>query len=82
MVYENWAKKVLEKASLEKKDLWRGQLKRLFDPQHPEHTFFRGVTTNPPLSLGAVKDKPFSGLILSKNSSGRIPTRGSSRFSG
>jgi transaldolase len=58
MVYENWAKKVLEKAPLEKKDLWRGQLKRLFDPQHPERTFFRGVTTNPPLSLGAVKDKP------------------------
>jgi len=58
MVYENWARKVLEKAPLEKKDLWRGQLKRLFDPQHPEHTFFRGVTTNPPLSLGAVKDKP------------------------
>ena len=58
MVYENWAKKVLEKAPLEKKELWRGQLQRLFDPQHPEHPFFRGVTTNPPLSLGAVKDKP------------------------
>ncbi len=58
MVYENWAKRVLEKAPPEKKELWRGQLKRLFDPQHPEHTFFRGVTTNPPLSLGAVKDKP------------------------
>jgi transaldolase len=58
MVYENWAKRVLEKAPGEKKELWRGQLKRLFDPQHPEDTFFRGVTTNPPLSLGAVKDKP------------------------
>ena len=58
MVYENWAKKVLEKAPLAKKALWREQLTRLFDPQHPERTFFRGVTTNPPLSLGAVKDNP------------------------
>ena len=58
MVYENWARKVLAKAPLEKKELWRGQLQRLFDPQHPEHTFFRGVTTNPPLNLGAVRDKP------------------------
>jgi transaldolase len=58
MVYENWARKVLEKAPLEKKELWREQLQRLFDPQHPERTFFRGVTTNPPLSLGAVKDNP------------------------
>ena len=58
MVYENWARKVLEKAPIEKKELWREQLQRLFDPQHPERTFFRGVTTNPPLSLGAVKDNP------------------------
>jgi transaldolase len=58
MVYGNWAKKVLEKAPVEKIELWRDQLQRLFDPQHPEHTFFRGVTTNPPLNLRAVKDKP------------------------
>jgi transaldolase len=58
MVYENWAKKVLDKAPAGKKELWNEQLNRLFDPHRPEHTFFRGVTTNPPLSLGAVKDAP------------------------
>jgi transaldolase len=58
MVYANWAKKVLGKAPAGKKELWNEQLNRLFDPQRPEHTFFRGVTTNPPLSLGAVKDAP------------------------
>lgn len=58
MVYTNWAKKVLDKAPADKKELWNNQLSRLFDPQRPEHTFFRGVTTNPPLSLGAVKDAP------------------------
>ncbi len=33
----------------------RGQLKRWFDPEHPEQTLFRGVTTNPPLSLAVIK---------------------------
>lgn len=58
LVYGNWAKKVEEKASSEKKELWKQQLKRLFDPENPVETLFRGVTTNPPLSLNAVKDNP------------------------
>ena len=60
MIYGNWAKRVLEKAPADKKGVWAEQLNRLFDPQYPERTFFRGVTTNPPLSLGAVKDDPNS----------------------
>jgi transaldolase len=58
LVYSNWAKGVLAKASPEKKADWQEQLERLFDPAHPEKTLFRGVTTNPPLSLAAIKDDP------------------------
>jgi transaldolase len=58
MVYGNWAKRVIEKAPADKRRLWGEQLNRLFDSQHPERTFFRGVTTNPPLSFGAIKDDP------------------------
>jgi transaldolase len=58
MVYRNWTRRVIENAPAGKKELWTEQLNRLFDPQHPEHTFFRGVTTNPPLSLGAIRDDP------------------------
>lgn len=58
LVYANWAKSVVEKAPAGKKEPWEKQLKRLFDPQNSKETFFRGVTTNPPLSLAAVKDDP------------------------
>jgi len=58
LVYDNWAKGVVEKAPPEKKEVWKRQLKRLFDPENPKETQFRGVTTNPPLSLAAVKDNP------------------------
>jgi len=58
LVYENWAKKVVENAPPAKKELWSQQLKRLFSPENPEETLFRGVTTNPPLSLNAIKDNP------------------------
>ena len=58
LVYGNWAKGVVEKAPPEKKEIWKRQLKRLFDPENPKETQFRGVTTNPPLSLAAVKDNP------------------------
>jgi len=58
LVFTNWAKTIVEKAPQEKKDPWERQLKRLFNPERPGETFFRGVTTNPPLSLNAVKNDP------------------------
>jgi len=58
LVYRNWAQAVVEGASADKKDAWRAQLGRLFDPDRLGETLFRGVTTNPPLSLNAVKDNP------------------------
>ncbi len=58
LVYRNWARGVVEKAPGGKRDIWGKQLKRLFDPENSGATFFRGVTTNPPLSLNAIKDDP------------------------
>jgi transaldolase len=58
LVYRNWAKAVVDGAPAEKKEIWRAQLDRLFDPDRPGETLFRGVTTNPPLSLNAIKDNP------------------------
>lgn len=58
LVYANWAKGVIAKAPPERRGTWQAQLARLFDPAHPETTLFRGVTTNPPLSLAAIKDDP------------------------
>jgi transaldolase len=58
LVYRNWAKAIAKGAPTEKKEVWRAQLNRLFDPDHPGETLFRGVTTNPPLSLDAIKDNP------------------------
>ena len=49
---------LLDKAPNGKKEAWREQLRRLFDPEKSGETLFRGVTTNPPLSLAAVKDNP------------------------
>lgn len=55
LVYSSWAEGVLKKIPPERKGEVREQLKRLFDPEHPEKTIFRGVTTNPPLSLQVIK---------------------------
>jgi transaldolase len=58
LVYGNWARAVLAKAPAGKRERWQEQLARLFDPERPAETLFRGVTTNPPLSLGAIRDDP------------------------
>ena len=58
LVFKNWAKNVVDRAPSEKKEIWKRQLERLFDPENPGATQLRGVTTNPPLSLAAVKDNP------------------------
>jgi transaldolase len=57
-VFETWRTQMLEAAAPE--DRWElaEELLRLWDPEHPEATIFRGVTTNPPLSLAAIRDDP------------------------
>lgn len=61
LVYEQWAKKLLAGAPSNKKDAWADQLKRLYDPAKVAadgSMGFRGVTTNPPLSLQAILGDP------------------------
>ena len=58
LVYRNWAQGMVEKAPKGRRKKWREELKRLFDPEDSGATFFRGVTTNPPLSFKAIKDNP------------------------
>jgi transaldolase len=55
LIYSSWMEGVLKKAASGKVEEIREQLKRFFDPEQPGKTLFRGVTTNPPLSLGVVK---------------------------
>ena len=61
LVYDKWAKDVLSKAPTSKKAIWEEQLKRLYDPKiiSAKGTMgFRGVTTNPPLSLQTILADP------------------------
>ena len=57
LVYSVWAEGFLKKTPADRAGELREQLKRLFDPEHPEETLFRGVTTNPPLSLAVIKNR-------------------------
>ena len=61
LVYQQWAKGVLSEAPVAKKGIWEEQLKRLYDPEEVSKAGvmgFRGVTTNPPLSLQAILANP------------------------
>lgn len=61
LVYAGWKADVLANAPAEKRADWDQQLTRLFDPARieAEGTMgFRGVTTNPPLSLQAIQADP------------------------
>ena len=50
LIFKAWAESMLEKASPEKKEELKEQLKVLFDPDNPAETLFCGVTTNPRLT--------------------------------
>lgn len=58
LVIETWRAQMLEAAAPEDRDELEEDLLRLWDPENPEATLFRGVTTNPPLSLAAIQDDP------------------------
>jgi transaldolase len=61
LVYDQWSEGVLSKAPVAKKAVWEEQLKRLYDPETISEEGvmgFRGVTTNPPLSLQAILADP------------------------
>jgi transaldolase len=58
VIFDNWCKKLLEKADAGDRDLLQAQFNRMYDPDNPMDQLFRGVTTNPPLSLQAIQDDP------------------------
>jgi len=58
VIFGNWCKKMLAKAEPGDQDTLKRQFARMYDTEHPLDQLFRGVTTNPPLSLAAFKDDP------------------------
>jgi transaldolase len=61
LIYEGWKREVLTGAPADKRDVWSAQLIRLFDEEAVRtrgQMGFRGVTTNPPLSLQAIQAAP------------------------
>lgn len=56
LIYEPWAKELLLSIEDEgKKKRIEAQLSRLYSKKDPASSFFRGVTTNPPLSQAVLK---------------------------
>ena len=56
VIFNNWCKKVLEKAGAQDREELSRQFARMYDENNPATQLFRGVTTNPPLSLQAIQD--------------------------
>jgi len=58
LVYNKWVQKMIAAALPAKRPILEEQLQRFYDPQDPAGGIVRGCTTNPPLSLTAVKSDP------------------------
>lgn len=58
LVFESWVKKMVDDAPPAKKALLEEQLNRIYVLDDPAKSLIRGCTTNPPLSLTAVKNDP------------------------
>ena len=58
VIFGNWCQKMLAKADAGDRGNLECQFARMYDVGHPLSQLFRGVTTNPPLSLAAFKDDP------------------------
>ena len=58
LVYDKWAQQVVDSAAPNKRATLAEQLQRLYNTQDPAQSLIRGCTTNPPLSLKAVKSDP------------------------
>ncbi|MEW6332694.1 MAG: transaldolase family protein [Thermodesulfobacteriota bacterium] len=60
LVFESWCRKMLAASEEGDRDTLKRQFGRMIDKNNPDASLFRGVTTNPPLSLEAIKDdEPF-----------------------
>jgi transaldolase len=58
VIFKNWCHKMLDKAAPENRNILQRQFGRMYNEKAPEKQLFRGVTTNPPLSLQAIQDDP------------------------
>jgi transaldolase len=58
VIFGNWCTKMLAKADAADKPVLEAQFARMYNLDDPKSQLFRGVTTNPPLSLAAFKDDP------------------------
>ncbi len=58
VIFGNWCEKMLAKADDADKPALKAQFARMYNADDPMSQLFRGVTTNPPLSLAAIKDDP------------------------
>jgi transaldolase len=58
LVFETWRSRMIESAEPEQRDDVAADLARLWDPDDLASTEFRGATTNPPLSLAAMRHDP------------------------
>lgn len=67
VIFSNWCLKMLDKAAPEDREIMQGQFARMVDESAPETQLFRGVTTNPPLSLQAIQDHPPSWEDVAQN---------------
>ncbi len=60
LIFKSWVKKMVGSAPPARKAAWEEQLNRVYVIDDPAKSLVRGCTTNPPLSLTAVKnDLPF-----------------------
>ena len=51
VIFDDWTQDVLKEVPEEDKEIVRKQLKRYYNPEDPQSMLFRGVTTNPSLSM-------------------------------
>ena len=58
LVFERWVNRMVDSAPPGAKAELNAQLRRLFNEEDPARSVFRGCTTNPPLSLEALKANP------------------------
>ena len=58
LVFEQWVQKMVKEAPENKKAVLEAQLRRIYVADDPAKSLIHGCTTNPPLSLTAVKSDP------------------------
>jgi len=56
VIFKNWCRMLLAKADAGDQETLKRQFGRMYNVENPGESLFRGVTTNPSLSLQAIKD--------------------------